>query len=302
MTGSLAFAALLLAALGFGANDSSAQAEYVSQVLFTISWGEEEGKLSTWWNEELYGEYWDMIPPPAPFAVSQQGGIVIAEGYVGGGRLMHYSQNGSLIGCRDERSLGIRDYPLVALSETGQVLVAAGARILLLDPELALQTSDIVPMPVLEGEEAHVGGLFASNHETFWVLCSVHRTLEDESQEIDGYLAEFGENGWLGNPQYLTTVEHPWELSDWSFVTPDGQVLPKVTDSCEYAYEFDTRATLHKFSPEGQEVYTHTLTSEPGWTAFDDSSHFYAMWSGDYYTLHATADGAVVTKYTLVTE
>jgi hypothetical protein len=212
---------------------------------------------------------------------------------------MHFSQQGDLIGFLDMYALGMYRPRHLAVSGNGTVGMTSDEVIYYMNSALGIQTADTIPTPIQEGEEASFYGLFPSDHETFWVLYSVDRSLPDGTLEGDAYLAEFGSNGWIGNPQLLYTGEWLW---DYQFVTPSGHVLSDIEDMYGFTYEidpFEGTNVLHKYSPQEEEAYSFSLASDPGWTVFDQGYHFYVTWSGDFYTLRATDEGAVLTKYEL---
>jgi hypothetical protein len=287
-------------------HSASTQSEYTEEVLFTIPWGEDEGEISTWWNEELYGEGWDMVPPPDPFVVSDSGGMVIFDGYCDAGHLMHYSLDGSLIGFLDMHALGLSRTYVMAIDPTGQVAMACESRMLLLGPDLQINRDDRGPVPIHGDEEVSIYRICPSDHGTFRVLFRGSRILPDDTQQEHGYLAEYGPDGWAPDPLEFFSGDSAWDLwGHHNFVTPDGLILPEITDVYGCTYEFDyhgCNAVMTKFSPDCEEIYTHTIASEPGWTSFDLTSHYCIAWSGNFYTIHATPEGAVVTKFTLVAE
>jgi len=293
----------LLLQIFIDAQKGFANNQYTEQVLFTIPWGEREGEISTWWNEELYEEGWDMVPPPDPFAAIDSGGIVIFDGYYDAGHLMHYSLDGNLIGFLDMHALGLSRTCVMAIAPTGQVAMAYESRMLLLGPDLQIIRDDRGPVPIHGDEEVSIYQICPSDHGTFWVLFRGSRILPDDTQQEHGYLAEYGPDGWIPDPQEFFAGDSPWDLwGHHNFVTPDGLILPEITDVNGCTYEFDyhgCNAIMRKFSPDCEEIYTHAIASEPGWTSFDLTSHYSVTWFGDFYTIHATAEGAVVTKFTL---
>ena len=76
---------------------------------------------------------------------------------------------------------------------------------------------------------------------------------------------------------------------------------PYVQDMYGYTYRTSlNEQTLERYSPQGQIDNSFSYASDSGWDRFTAGSRkWFVSWSGDVYILHATDDGAVLTKYTL---
>ena len=89
------------------------------------------------------------------------------------------------------------------------------------------------------------------------------------------------------------------------YVTPAGELKTEPTDKWGYTYQWvpdDPGQNLKRYSTAGEEVFSHHLESDTAWKWFDytvTGSHYHITWSGDFYTLRATDEGAVLTKYDL---
>ena len=71
-------------------------------------------------------------------------------------------------------------------------------------------------------------------------------------------------------------------------------------NNCQYIISpVNYHQKLTKKNGNGQIIYTNEVESDAGWEEFDLQDRYYITWTGDFYTLHATDDGAVLTKYTL---
>jgi hypothetical protein len=214
------------------------------------------------------------------------------------GELLRFRSDGTLIACTDMVSVGLRFFPhALAVASGGEVLLGWTNQLRLLSASLELTHSDDLP-----DNRAHVLGIHPSDHGSFWVVYTVLGRLTNY------WMVEYSTDGVMSAPELLfegSGFDDCNPCQPYWFVAPDGSTYREPTDlhGCVYAvYIEDDGNHLRKESPNGEMVYTHVLTSDPGWTAYEDLSdttNYFFTWTGDFYTLHATEEGAVLTKYTL---
>ncbi len=290
----------------------NAQGEYIKEDLYTIPWGDEPGSLSTEWHIPPDSpEYRGLIDPPGPFAVSSEGEMVIDDG----GLLLEYSTEGTLTASLVLGSLGLEPPMALAINSAGQVLIENHrwdhglqgfiTTLHLLDSNL--EPLNQVSIPSDRHAMVCWHSIFPSDSGSFWVIYETSNQRsrgygEPEHHERD--LIEYSLGGSISAPQLLYAGENsdpgPQQTR---FVTPSGEPRSQIED--EYGYTYRTLGedpVVGRFSPAGELVFTFDYGSAPGWTKFRAASPWFVAWSGDVYILHATDEGAVLTKYTLVAE
>jgi hypothetical protein len=269
--------------------------------VYTIPWGDEPGEISTQWNENPGVEL--LIFPPGPWAVSSAGELILVEDVLSEPHLMKFAPDGSFISRIVVGNVEQAVIPFpesLAISGNGEVLAGTGGSLFLLDSTLSLFITADLPH-----EDAHVSSIFPSNSGSFWVIYGTSSNKVDDIWYIYGGLIEFSQDGSMSEPQQISfsgTWEELHEMQ--SFVTPDGLLKQHVEDTNGFSYQFSIEPQcrhLVKRSPEGEIVYTNDLYSNPGWELWEElgGALYFITWSGDFYTLHATDEGAVLTKYEL---
>jgi hypothetical protein len=265
--------------------------------MLTIPWGEQPGCISEAFNTDDYG----YIFPPGLWAVSADGVLAIAEGTSNGSRLVSLAADGTQLGSLQFYDSGVPFPAYLTFSTSGLLACGYGNKLFVLDSELTILQRPIIPLP-----DASVFRICPSDHSSWWVLFTCSRITGGEITTQD-YLIDCREDGSLGEPILIYDSETGQGTPGIVYVTPSGELEPKVEDMYGYTYEWmldDPGQGLVKYDPEGEEVFSHHLQSDPDWIRFDYTvmgMHYSVTWSGDFYTLHATDAGAVLTKYALVT-
>ena len=71
----------------------------------------------------------------------------------------------------------------------------------------------------------------------------------------------------------------------------------------EYSYmqelHWQSPNTLTKRNSEEEVIYSNLISNDPDCVGIPE---YFVMWSGDYFTVHGSAEGMVVTKYALQLE
>jgi len=286
----------------------AAQFEYSGERLFVIPWGDGSGCLCTSWLSDP-GVY-HMLP--GPWAVSYSGELVIYDFCDGSRRLMKYSRNGDLVGSVDLAG-AVNTVEGIAISNTGHVLLSNSipdpdshtyiTELLLFNPALELIGRTGLPNA---GTDCFTCGIFPSESDSFWILFRSKMEMENGSWQHERRLVEYSVDRGLSTSVLLYSGENsdPGAMQA-RFVTPSGQTRSEIEDMYGFTYDSlpeDPNATIGRFSPEGELVYTHQLVPGSGFERFRGFSYYFITWSGDFYTLRATDEGAVLTKYTLVVE
>jgi len=265
-----------------------ASQSYISEDLYIIPWGEQDEAISRAWKDYLDAEG-DFVDPPDSLAISDDGYLVIEQYNGESHRLTYFSNSGSLIANVQDL---FQPYE-IAISNNDYILMSRDEKLALIDQELNVVRTDEVPGP--DGK-TNIYGLYPSNNNTFWILFYVERT-NGGIIIMDIYKGEFGLNGFCSSPILIYSGE---DTEGYTFVTPDGEVKATVEDMYGYKYVIDNTPSLYRYSPGGGLVFDYTSVSDPGLTEFDDAANRYLItWSGDFYTIRATDEGAVVTKFRL---
>ncbi len=294
---------------------SSNHVDYYSEVTVTIPWGDAPGQLSTLWNADPDSPEWHgLIDPPGPWAVSDQGELVIADYDGTTARIMKFTSDGQMIAHVNLSSVGLLRPFHLAINPSGQILVENRVHqqdmdnyvdsLYLFDPSLTLMSSTAIPVT----GNLMVLGLYPSQDDDFWIL---YRNTQSEYSSSDAIyelgIVRSSPDGMLDSMETLYSGQDADPGSQQAgFITPSGDPISRVTDC--YGYTFSgvreiPDVTMGRFSPEGNLVYTHDLPFIPGWRWYPSFTfNYYITWSGDFYTLHATDEGAVLTKYTLQVE
>ncbi|MCX6646886.1 MAG: hypothetical protein NTY09_11135, partial [bacterium] len=173
----------------------------------------------------------------------------------------------------------------------------------LFDSSLSLLYVSTIPSPF----DAWVLGLFPSQDDSFWVLYMTSENEFSDQAHFERNMVRFFANGTISTPE----IQYSGNESDAGpqqtrFITPSGCPIQSVTDQYGYTYRgFDETqdATMGRFSPEGDLVFTHNIPFDPKWHWHPSFLYnYFVSWSGDFYTLHASDEGTVLTKYTLYME
>ncbi len=277
--------ALALLPLFYVSGVSYAQNVYTSEELFTIPWGEQPGELSQKWLN------WDMCPPPGPSALSPDGGFVIADYAETTERLAKYSLDGTLIGAIDLRVFSIPMPSHISIAHTGEVLLAIDTRLTLLSSDLEILFTETVPLP-----HAHVAFIWRSENGGFWCIYDL-----SSMYDIKRYLVEYNLDGSMSSPQLLFSGEpNDQERYNYEFISPTGENSRNIKDMHGYIYmdiwKYPEGSFLKKRSPENELIYTYVINYDPNCKG---TSEYYIDWNGDFYTLHPSAQGEVLTKFDL---
>ncbi len=302
-----------IAASVFFVHPVNAQCEYTKEDLYTIPWGDTPGSLLTGWHIPPDSpEYTGLIDPPGPFAVSSEGEMVINNG----GLLMKFSPEGELTASVVLRSLGLEQPFSLAINSVGQVLIDNyrwDHRLGGYTTTLRLFDSSLRPVneaSIPSGLETMPSwqSIFPSNVGSFWVIYETsNRPIRDYRDPLyyERELIEYSLDASISPPQLLYAGENsdpgPGQTR---FVTPSGELRPHIEDvyGCTYTDEGED-LVLSRFSPDGELVYSFDYRSDPAWRRFvAGSPKWFVTWAGDMYILRATDEGAVLTKYTLITE
>ncbi len=300
---------------------SAGQAEdiYTSRPVYTIPWGDCPGCLSTTWNIDPDSPDWPgMYDPPGPWAVSSTGELVIFTFSQTERKLIRYGADGTLGAWADFTSYGFPCPWCIAISSSGYVLMSrnfgiwegndlmdAGS-VYLLDPSLQLLWSWTIP-----GENVDISGVFPSDSNSFWVQYSTcHRPeddywhYDDSSHLVEQYVVQVFVDASVSGPELICSAfKGDPVLDQHFFVTPSGEPRSRIEDRYGYTYRtLGEDPIVGRFSPDGELVSTFDYGSDPGWTGFRAASPWFVTWAGDVYTLHASDEGAVLTKYTLVVQ
>jgi len=270
----------------------SAEQTYFSEILYTIPWGEQTGQITDAWNADFTNAEGDFVDPPSPFIISPSNKMIIDQydGY--NSKLLLFSNCGYLIAGNSN----VASPNVISISNNENILIAEKGKLVLLDTDLNIIRKEFVPFIEGGNNRASIYGLFPSNNNTFWVLYNVHIRNQDDSLKREIYFGEYSEQGFIFPPNLVYEGD---SFPGYRFVTPDGQIRLNIEDMYGFYYSFNSTPSLTRISPQHDVVFSHTLESAPGWTAFDERTHYFVSWSGDFYTLHATESGAVLTKYDL---
>ncbi|MBU1025423.1 PKD domain-containing protein [bacterium] len=266
-----------------------AQGVYISEELFTIPWGNQPGELSTWWNEEPPEDWEGIIKPPGPVAVSSTGGFVIVDYDNLTRRLTKYSIDGTFVSVIDLKIAGLPFPSELSVADSGEVLFSKYNKLVLLDTSLQPSSTTILP--------SNITNIWPSNNGGFWCKYSI----KTGNNELSRYMVEFNLDGSVSESQLLFAgqSDDPNRLNH-RFITPLGQSKPRLEDMYGYKYIvkwiYGQGNILTKRSPSEVIVYEHTLNDDPDWQGVND---YFITWEGDFYTIHATSDGVILTKYDL---
>ncbi len=300
--GCASFAMLLF----LGHHQAFSQDQYESQALFTIPWGDEAGHLSLLWHEPLPPDFEGYYDAPFPVSFSPTGGLALVD-YDGSlFRLIRYSAAGDLIGDIDLESVGVRNPGDACVAVGGEVMLVADDVVCVLDTDL-----NRIDLTTLLWRGSYVGQIWPSASGGFWLVYDSPSWVSAQSgeYEMERMVVEYSLENGFADPTILFhgTREDP-ERFLYYFVTPDGTVTEDIQDMYGYSYmrrPGDQCSQLVKMAPNGQQIYANQLVDDPSWEGFveaDVTHNYFIDWSGDFYTLHATGDGAVLTKCTLVVE
>ncbi len=258
------------------------QSNYTSEELFTVPWGEGVGEIPINWVDI---DYFTM--PPVPVAVSEAAGIIF---YNTNGHFTRYSIDGSVI--TETPSINLSH---IAINDAGAFLCSDTIRLHYFNSDLQYIS------PILIQEENSyrllIKRIFPSDDGNFWCI---YGNVKDGIRRA--YLIKVFTDGTLSDPTLVHEAPSQ-EPSTYKYVSPDGVVSSKVTDIYGYTYytyrEFQVGnaiVNLWKWSPEKELVHSNQIQNDP---ACEGIADYFIMHTGNYFTWHGSADGMVLTKYTL---
>ena len=286
--------------------------QYTDTVLYTIPWGNNPGELSTDFQTLEFIEVFE----PGPFAVSNNGELVICEHSLNPTgtpikdfNIMKFDQNGSLICWRNiEKGNAMRDTPReIAILNSGEVAISMGSvpqRIFLLDSNL--NTMHEITLPY--SEPYYLSQFTPTDQGSFW-LSFVLNIDETDITYRHYYKTEIFLDGSYSTPE-MTWDDISNSGLPANYISPTGEPFLFTSDMYDYIYRSNHensirklyKSKLNELGTEYDLVYTHTTASDPGWELFETMQNtgvkHFVTWSGDFYTIHATDPGMVLTKYT----
>ena len=275
------------------------QSNYTSAELFTIPWGEGEGEISLDWSIELPPESEDMRWPPWPIAVSESGGIVIVNDH-DSSCLTKYSINGNYIAQVNLYNLNIKRPNYIAISETGDVLCSDLQKLYYFDECLQHVWSVIMDDNSDFYNRISIHGVYPCEDGNFWCIY-----LHTSKSTIRAELVKVFIDSTLSEPELLYECPNvsPFPIR-FDYVSPCGDIYNwYAVDMYGYSYmqelQWQTPNTLTKRNSEGEVIYSNLISNDPDCVGMPE---YFVMWSGNYFTVHGSEEGMVVTKYTLQQE
>ena len=298
--------AIVLCQFGF------TQDEYSEAVLYTIPWGDEPGMLS----DDFITINTLEVPEPGPFAVSDNEELVIIDHRINASNpsvsealIKKFDINGNLTAFRLIKDLNIELYRpwKIAILNSGEIAVSSSCipqQIFLLDSNLNLMHQTSLPFP-----KPRLSEFTPTDQGSFWLAFRA-KTQINEITYQQYYKTEIFLDGSYSTPEItwddIANIGLPAH-----FISPTGEPFLCNADMYDYLYSglysISEERTLikSKLNQQGTEyeiVYTHTSVSDPGWELFETMQNtgprHFVTWSGDFYTIHATDPGMVLTKYT----
>jgi hypothetical protein len=293
------------------AGPSKAQTIYTPDVLYTIPWGgpygSDYGALSTLWNVQPEGpEAFDNGPSPGPWMISDNSELVIYDN----GRIHKYDPSGNFMASYNCSQNGIAVVTDIAISNSGMVLASSWTYsidetgqaeittyLYLFNSNLQLVSTDEMPL-----KSGWLLGIFPSDSDFFYILY-VSKTETIERYRVtwdERLLYKFHFDGTLDLPDVLWSgySDDP-AGEDYQFVLPSGEVSKWLTDERGYTYRCIEWNDIEIYDPPGSLVYTLNFDDEPQWELVTTMANYCVLHSGNFYTLHATDEGAILTKYEL---
>ena len=282
-----------------GLNPVRADEQYTANILYTIPWGDELGTLDCRWRNQPppSGDGDEVMWAAGHWVISDAGELIILD-HGESTDLLKFAPNGTLSAYTDMESVGFRFWPDdFAVATTGEVLLGWNRDLKLLSSSLEVILSDVLPDP-----QAEVFQIYPSDHGSFWVIYRLWGRLRNY------WIVDYSTDGNMSTPQLLfegIDFNDCDPCNPYFSVAPDGTTYRQYTDIYNFTYYISNDEYgnhLSKKSPDCEVVYTHSLSSDPSWTEYEilsDSFNYSVTWSGDFYTLHATDDGAVLTYYEL---
>lgn len=280
----------------FASTTAFAQDNYTSSELFTIPWGNDISCMSGKWmhqqDENEYNEGDITFWTSQPWIVTPLGYLVIADN----GLMKVFNSNGTLFSSSSYDSLGFSFIPdAIASSIYDSILLTSRNRIYLVNKDLTVLNYHEFDQNVL------VTSLFPSIQGGFYII------YHPNYLATETYKTYYSQQGLL-SPSLLLYKRTEFGCDPClpsSFVDPYGYTYQSFTDSFGFVYEttvWPNHALIKRHIGNELTVYTKIISSDEGFTDFEKysiSPNFYITYSGDFYTLHATSEGAVLTKYTL---
>ena len=288
---------------------SFAQSEYSSEILCTIPWGNETGMISDDFKTiGCVGH--NEIFEPGPWAISNSGYLAIIEETQYGRFVMKFDPNGNFIVRNNLLSLTGTPWRIAVL-DSGEVAISVSSvpqAIVILDSNL-----NVIEEIFLAYSDYGYYDLTPSNQNSFWLAFWIRIKIEDVI-----YKQHFKTEIFLDGT--YSTPEITWDdISNTGFparyISPTGE--PYLCNADKYGYLYSgiyavseertlIKSKLNQQGTEYDIVYTHTSVSDPGWELFETLQNtgprHFTTWDGDFYTIHATDAGMVLTKYTLQLE
>ncbi|MFH1514650.1 MAG: hypothetical protein ABIG42_04235, partial [bacterium] len=233
----------------------------------------------------------DYALPPSPSSLSETGGFVIVD-FSNGTKLKKFTMAGSYVCEFDLDSINFFEVYCICIAPTGEVIIGFNKDVFLLDSSLQIISSITLPDRVISVWQSQNGG--------FWCRYS-----EMKGNDYDIYMLEYNLDGSTSDPvlMYSGRRGDP-EIGDYRIIAPDGSNHRVITDinGAFYISYWDGSVgnILEKTSPTGELLFTHVLNDDPDWEGC--MTEYYFTRQGNFYTLHGTDDGEVLTKYSLQLE
>jgi hypothetical protein len=296
----------------------SATSNYTPTIVYIIPWGGDFGNnyggLSTRWGLPLTdSDNYQNCPAPGPWAISQSQSLVICDST--GNRINKYNSLGNFIGYFNMSQI-MGQVSSVAILNSGEVLLVSNGlglnappeqldhecRLYLLNPNMGLIEQTLMPQ---QGDGWRV---YPSNSDFFYLRCNISSdALVDYNrrnvthEEISLY--QYDINGVLSLPQLIWSgySDDPG-YDNYYYISPEGLLSGRIFDAYGSTYAMKYGGELTKYDLQGVVDYSINVQDDPNWIeTYQFLSSYQIMPSGDFYNLHAADTGAVLTKYTLVT-
>ncbi|MCD6217714.1 PKD domain-containing protein [bacterium] len=286
---------------------SLAQDVYTATVLYTIPWGNEPDKISSDFQTISYIGH-NEIFEPGPWAISDSGILVVVEENQNGRLIMKFDQNGDMIVRKNLATEGGHPKEIAILNSNEVALYnsAVPQKIFILNTNLDLTHEILLPT---NNDGYVLFNLTPTSQNSFWLAFFIIEKIADVTYK-QYYKTEIFLDGTYSTPLLI------WDdVSNTGtpgrFISPAGEpyIFPTDVFGDVYLEKYtDVGLELKKHRLNEQEtayeiIYTHTSVSDPGWENFNQSQNVgarhFVTWQGDFYTIHATDAGMVLTKYTL---
>ena len=300
----IALSAITIIAVYLSSQLAFAQSVYTSEELFAIPWSQTHGvpgELSIYWNFSLY-EYTGELCPPGNWEVNKFDELVIFDAQPSSSLLMKFSSDGSLTTYTDlDNEQGFRwRNTKIGFLDSGEVLIGDNTSLILLGASL-----NIIQHINIDDNNGTIDQIVSTDHQSFYVLYSIGEWDSYESVVASSINFKYVDVDLYGNMSAPVELYNGPLLDYVATLTPMGTLVEERQD--KYMSKYIESGSwgideMFKYSMDNELIYQLNIQSEPDWEYFNFScggSFFNVMWSGDFYTLHATESGAVLTKYDL---